>query len=143
MLQISFEESFSWMKKPFSPPFPSCFSRTLFVYSLAFMVAVGSGLWYMNQPDQVHQIKHLQWGLCPHPAWPHLAKGGLQLSLLPLHFHFPGSSLSNWLRTMRGVSGVILSRFPIFPFHSLGFLLTFSSFALQDLSVCQILQIWR
>lgn len=57
--------------------FPSCFSRTLFVYSLAFMVAVGSGVWYMNQPDQVHQIKYLQWGLCPHPARPHLAKGGL------------------------------------------------------------------
>lgn len=43
---------------------------------------------------------------------------------------FRWSSLSYWSRTMWGVSGVILSCFPIFPFHSLGFLLTFSSFAL-------------
>ena len=76
-LQISFEDSFSWMKKPFSTPSPNCFSWTLFVYSLAFMVAVGSGVWYTYQPDQTHQIKYLQWGLCPHPAWPNLAKGGL------------------------------------------------------------------
>lgn len=51
---------------------------------------------------------------------------------------FLWSSLSSWFRTMRGVSGVILSRFPIFPFHSLGFLPTFSSF-----SVYQILWVWR